>query len=283
MLLKNDFQMEIEKLVKLSHQKLEDSKAFYKQAEELLLKELDLLNFTPSKEKVAIKSFSESFGASGRLDSEYYQPKYDEIEKLIIKNSSKETKILDEFEHIKTKFDKSKDGYNYIEIGNVNVSDGTNISNYVLTKNLPANAKIKVKKGDLLISTVRPNRGAITIIDMDDSDLVVSGAFTVLRKKEISQVNTQVLQVLLRTNIYKELLLKYNVGTQYPVIKDEDVLNIVIPIIDINIQTKIEEKIKESFKLKEESKQLLEVAKRAVEVAIEEGENVAMKYMEKVA
>mgnify|MGYP000644415023 CR=1 FL=1 len=27
-------------------------------------------------------------------------------------------------------------------------------------------------------------------------------------------------------NIYKELLLKYNVGTSYPVIKDDDVLNL---------------------------------------------------------
>jgi len=87
-------------------------------------------------------------------------------------------------------------------------------------------------------------------------------------------------KVKLRTNIYKELLLKYNVGTQYPVIKDEDVLNLIIPIIDNKIQTQIEQKIKESFKLKEESKQLLEVAKRAVEIAIEQDEDTAMEYIQ---
>ena len=38
--------------------------------------------------------------------------------------------------------------------------------------------------------------------------------------------------MLLKTNIYKELLLKYNVGTQYPVIKDDDVLGLIIPIIN---------------------------------------------------
>jgi type I restriction enzyme S subunit len=109
--------------------------------------------------------------------------------------------------------------------------------------------------------------------------LIVSGAFTVLRKKEDSQISSQVLQVLLRTKIYKELLLKYNVGTQYPVIKDDDVLGLLVPIVDQEIQTKIEENIKTSFALKEESKALLELAKRAVEVAIEEGENVAMELM----
>ncbi len=53
----------------------------------------------------------------------------------------------------------------------------------------------------------------------------------------------------------------------------------MIPIIDDTIQTTIEEKIKESFKLKEESTQLLEVAKRAVEIAIEDGEEKAMEYI----
>ena len=61
--------------------------------------------------------------------------------------------------------------------------------------------------------------------------------------------------------------------------KPSEIAEILIPIIDKNIQTKIEEKIKESFKLKEESKQLLEVAKRAVEVAIEDGKDVAMEFI----
>ena len=39
-------------------------------------------------------------------------------------------------------------------------------------------------------------------------------------------------------------------------------------------------KTKESFKLKEESKQLLEGAKRAVEIAIEDGKNLVMEYIE---
>ena len=274
----NKFQNEISKLIKQSHIVLKESKILYKEAEELLLKELDLLNFAPSDENISIKSFKDSFMQTGRLDSEYYQTKYDEIEKIISEQRSF-TYIKNEFNHIKTSFDKSKNGYNYIEIGNVNVSDGTNVFNYVETQVLPANAKINVKNGDLLVSTVRPYRGAVTIIDTSENDLIVSGAFTVLRKKENSKINTQVLQVLLRTNIYKELLLKYNVGTSYPVIKDDDVLNLVIPIIDISIQNRIEEKIKKSFLLKEESKRLLDLAKKAVEIAIEKDENEAVEFI----
>jgi len=256
-----------------------ESQKLYIEAETLLLKELDLLDFKPSKENIAIKSFSESFGESGRLDSEYYQPKYDDIENKISKNINK-TFVKDQFTQIKTSFNKLKQGYNYIEIGNVNVSDGTNVSNYVETEYLPANAKINVANGDLLVSTVRPNRGAITIIHTQEKDLIVSGAFTVLRKKEAGKINTQVLQVLLRTKIYNELLLKYNVGTQYPVIKDEDVMNLIVPIIDKSIQNQVEEKIKASFKLKTESKKLLDLAKQAVEIAIEQNEAVALEYID---
>jgi hypothetical protein len=44
-------------------------------------------------------------------------------------------------------------------------------------------------------------------------------------------------------------------------------------------ETQIEEKIKESFSLKQNSKELLEVAKKAVEIAIENGESEAMEYI----
>ncbi len=79
----NSFQTQIEKLVKLAYSKLEQSKTLYKEAENLLLKELDLLDFKPTTQNIAIKSFSKSFGKSGRLDAEYYQPKYDEVEDKI--------------------------------------------------------------------------------------------------------------------------------------------------------------------------------------------------------
>jgi type I restriction enzyme S subunit len=270
-------QLKIEQILYRSHKKLEESKQLYNEAEELLLSELGLLDFTPNNDNIAIKSFSDSFSVSGRLDSEYYQPKYDDIEQKIY--SKPHTFINKEFSQITTSFDKTKYGYNYIEIGDVNVSDGVHSYNYVVTEELPANAKIKVANGDLIVSTVRPYRGAVSIINTEDTDLVVSGAFTVLRSKLENNYSTQVLQVLLRTQIYKDFMLKYNVGSSYPVIKDENIMNLPIPLLSDKVQEKIEAKIKQSFALKERSKQLLDLAKRAVEVAIEDSEQSAMELI----
>ena len=158
--------------------------------------------------------------------------------------------------------------YNYIEIGDINVGNGAYNYNLISTSELPDNAKIKSKKGDLLISKVRPNRGAVSIIQDDIRDLVVSGAFTVL--EENTNYKKEVLFMLLRLEQYRELMLKYNVGTSYPVIKDEDVLNLPIPIIDEKIQQQIAGLIEESFRLRRESERLLREAMVMVEREIEE-------------
>ena len=137
---------------------------------------------------------------------------------------------------------------------------------------MPANAKIKVNKNDLLISKVRPYRGAVAIIDFENDNLVASGAFTVLQEKENLLINKETLCILLKISVYKTLMMKNNVGSSYPVIKDEDIKNLTIPILPLAIQQTISQKIQQSFKLRKESKDLLELAKKMVEEAIENGE-----------
>jgi restriction endonuclease S subunit len=61
--------------------------------------------------------------------------------------------------------------------------------------------------------------------------------------------------------------------------KPSEIGEVLIPIIENSIQTQIEEKIKKSFELKEESKKLLDLAKRAVEIAIEKNEDEAVKLL----
>ncbi len=224
---------------------------------------------------IKIVSFSKSLKSNTRLDAEYFQPKYDTYFTAVFSNSNGFTYIRDKFLHVKTKCDRIRESYNYIEIGDINAGDGSASTNLVETEALPDNAKIMTKSGDLLVSTVRPNRGAVAILESDDC--LVSGAFTVLR--QTSDYPKEILQVLLRSDMYKDWLLRYNVGTSYPVIKDEDVLNMPIPIFDKAIQDEVIEKVHESTSLRNKSKKLLAFAKRTVEIAIEEGEASATIWL----
>jgi type I restriction enzyme, S subunit len=274
-----DFQEEITRMYKKLASLIEQSKTSYAQAEQALLEAVGLADFKPSTQNTNIKTFAQ-IGASSRLDAEYYQTKYEVFEATVKSNKNGYTMIKNEYDQFNTVSRKPKTAYHYIEISDVNVSDGTNSPILIETIELPANAKFEVIKGDLIISKVRPNRGAVTVIEADFDNLIVSGAFTVLREKPSSVFTKEVLKVLLRTPIYREWMLQFNVGTQYPVIRDEDILNLPIPKIDLYTQNHISELVQKSFKLKAESERLLSVAKRAVEMAIEQNEAAAMHFIE---
>lgn len=274
------FSENIERVVYQSFDSLEQSKSTYAQAEQILLEELGLEDFTPSNDPVNIKSFSDSFATSGRLDAEYYQKKYDDFKKSLESYSRGFTTIKDEYRHIKKACSRTLNEYHYTEISNINVGDGSFGKTIRQTDELPANAKICAQFGDLLISKVRPNRGAVSIVSYTGNDLIVSGAFTVLREKKDTHFKLRALQVLLRTKIYKDWLLQSNVGTQYPVITDDDVLSLTIPKIEDTTQQTIAALVENSFTLKHQSKHLLDVAKRAVEIAIEQNEGAATAYID---
>ena len=157
------------------------SKQIYYDAEKQLIVALNIDDLNNKHENINIKSLVESFGCSGRLDAEYYQPKYEKY-KIIVQNGKLGfTFIKTEFDLVSEKCDKLLSKYPYIEIGDIDVATGTATYNMVLKEALPDNAKIMTKKNDILVSTVRPNRGAVAILEQDD--LLVSGAFTVLREK----------------------------------------------------------------------------------------------------
>lgn len=276
----NSFQSKIESLVKLSHQKLEESKTLYKQAEEILLKELDLLNFEPSKENVSIKSFSESFLVSERFDAEYYQPKYDEI-------IDKIKSYRDGFETInkacnledKNFILKDKQKYKYIELSNIGTTGDITGFTFEFGEDLPTRARRIVKKGDVIVSSIEGSLEKVALVTKNFDNSLCSTGFYVINS---NRINSETLLVLFKNRIFREILKQNCSGTILTAINKDEFLNIIIPIIDKQIQIQISNKIQTSFNLREESKSLLETAKRAVEIAIEESEAEAIKFIEEM-
>lgn len=261
----------IEKIKQCEHTAIEK----YKAAEATVL-----LPFSSQLAEVTINSYSikplaSSYGLFGRIDSEYYQARYDEYEQIVLNHASGYTYIKDQFTLVKEKCARDLASYPYVEIGDIRISDGSASANWVATEDLPDNAKTMTHKGDLLVSTVRPNRGAVAILD--DDNLLVSGAFTVLREK--GHYPKEILQVLLRTKLYKDWLLRYNVGTSYPVIKDDDVLNMPLPIFDESIVDHVVTLIRDTSVLQRKAKALLDVAVCCVEMAVEQGEQAAYDWL----
>lgn len=265
-ILPSSFQMQIEKMIISAHNKLNESKSRYTEAQDILLIEIGLLDYE-NIHSLSFSSTKKEIIEANRIDSEYYQPRYKEI-------INKIENYVGGYDLVKNQFNQNialskKDGvfYNYIEISDVNTTNGEIIPNKISTKNIPANGKRKLHKGDLLVSKVRPYRGAVSYIDFEDNNLLGSGAFTVLQER--TDYKKEVLMVFLKTQVIKGLLLRYNCGTSYPVIRDENILNLKIPLIKQSTQKQIARNIKKSHKLRKESKDLLEKAKKMVEDKIE--------------
>ena len=130
----------IEKIIYQSFEYLEKSKYLYIQAEEQLLNELGLKNWKPQTSLFTIKKLNDFVG-SGRLDAEFYQKKYDEIEHVITTYKGGHDSISKHFALNEEVCDYKEDKYKYIEIGDIKVFDGSYTYNTIETSNLPDNAK----------------------------------------------------------------------------------------------------------------------------------------------
>ena len=85
--------------------------------------------------------------------------------------------------------------------------------------------------------------------------------------------------MLFKSEVMQALLKQRCSGTILAAITKDDLLSMPLPKIDDSIQAEIAGKVQMSFSLRRQSAQLLEYAKRAVEMAIEQGENAALAWL----
>lgn len=256
-----------------------DSVLYYKNAETLLLETLNLKDFQPSKEPVNVKNFSESFGSSGRLDAEYYQPKYEDYLNLIYSYSNG----YDTIQNICNLKDKNfnpseKLVYKYIELANIGKSGEVTGCINALGSELPTRARRKVNTNDVIISSIEGSLESCALVTKEYDNALCSTGFYVVKSEKL---NPETLLVLFKSEPIQALLKKGCSGTILTAISKTELERIPIPLIDTETQNKIKEQINKSFELRNQSEHLLEVAKHAVEIAIEEDEEVALSFIEK--
>jgi restriction endonuclease S subunit len=115
-----------------------------------------------------------------------------------------------------------------------------------------------------------------------DKKLITSGAILNLTVKDKNQIIPEYLTLVLNSMLVQMQAERDSGGSIILHWRINEIEKVVIPLIDYNKQKQIAELIEESFHLKKQSEQLLETAKRAVEIAIEQDETAAMGYIAEV-
>jgi type I restriction enzyme M protein len=212
----------------------------------------------------------DSSSIRGRADPYYYQPKFAEVEEAIKEGKYgivKIREIVDESAN-KTVRIENNEKYIYIEIGDINKSDGTIILKAEeFGEKLPTGSKKKLIENDVIISTVRPYLKGIAKVKNCEKNLVSTGAFCVLRCTK--KINPDYLLGVVRSDLFINMVCRNMSGTTYPTVSDEDILDLETPLPPFEIQNKIAEEVKarmqKAEKLQEEAKSILEEAKEKVE------------------
>jgi len=249
------------------------AKIAYSNAEICLLKEIGLHGCNLNEASANVKSFKNSFGSTGRLDAEYYQPKYEDLLKLLRKDG---LTIADVAPVRSERFQKTPGAdFQYLEIGGLR-GDGSVASETVACDDAPSRASQRVRQGDIITSTVHPIRRLSALVAAAQDGYVCSSGFVVLQPKQIA---AEVLLVYLRLPAICELMDLHTSASLYPAISEKDLLGLPIPKISDDVQRKISTLVQQSFTLKAQSARLLEAAKRAVEIAIEQDEAAGMAYL----
>jgi type I restriction enzyme, S subunit len=271
------FNNQIKSLFDSSFIYLKKSKSLYIDAEETLLQELGLVRWQTSIKNHNEKTLKESFLQSGRFDAEYYQTKYDELFENII-NYKKGYEVISKVCNLKDKnFNPdNNETYKYIELSDI----GTNgiVTGCIVNNGseLPSRARRIVNSGDLIVSSIEGSLSSCAIISEEYNNAICSTGFYVINS---TKLNTETLLILFKSAIV-DLMKRGCSGTILTAINKDEFLKIPLPIIKESVQGTIKEKLKESFALQKQSKELLEIAKIAVEMAIEIGEVKALNYIE---
>jgi restriction endonuclease S subunit len=261
----------------IAHTNRIKSSEVYNQAEALLLEALGLKDFETSTEAVNVKGFKESFLSTGRLDAEYYQKKYEDYLELV-SNYSNGYELLQIACNLKDNNYNPIEHkeYRYIELSDIGKSGDITGSTVALGEELPTRARRKVNTNDVIISSIEGSLESCALVTEEYNNALCSTGFYVIHSNKI---NSETLLVLFKSKLMQNLLKQGCSGTILTAINKNEFQNIPVPLIDKDTQFQISELIQESFRLKKESEQLLDLAKRAVEIAIEEGEERAMEVI----
>ena len=223
-----------------------------------------------------VKNLKDTLGISGRLDSEYYQEKYDRLfEKLSGNNCDKLSNLVT----IRKSIEPGNESYQTKGTPFIRVQDltkfGLTDTSIYLSENEFKDC-IRSKKETILLS--KDGTVGIAYKMNKDEDIITSSAVLHLDVKD-KRVLPDYLTLVLNSVAVKMQAEKDTGGSVINHWKKSEIENVIIPIIIKEKQEQISKLLIESENLRSESKSILEKAVKSVEMAIECGEDKAIAYL----
>lgn len=277
------FQTTIVDTVRNSIACLAESKRIYAEVQTFLRSELGLADWQPKNQLTFVKNFSDTERAN-RFDADYFQPRYDDIVNAI-KGYPGGWDTLGNLVTLEKCIEVGSRKYRETGIPFVRVS---NLSPFEITQEKYISEELyaelkqhQPKQGEILLSKDATPGIAHHLREQPTKMIPAGGILRLKRKSEL--VRTAYLTLVLNSILGQEQVSRDVGGSVIPHWRPSQVAETLIPILPDEKQAEIERKVTESFNLRQQSKHLLECAKRAVDIAIEADEETALKWLETVS
>ena len=185
--------------------------------------ELDLLSKLILRRQEQLKGLN--LLVKSRFNEMFGSKKFDKvsISELVDDRIETAKKIFDQHDTIK-----------YIDISSIDNKNYkmTGFQEYMLNQ-APSRAQQHIRKGDIVVSTVRPNLKNIAITELDDENLVASSGFCVLRALKCLP---EYLFAIICSDRFTNKMTNIVTGANYPAIKSSDIMNYIVPLPPIQLQ-----------------------------------------------
>lgn len=277
-LFSKDFVVSIKAILNNKNTYINNAREIYKAAENELKEKFI---YREKQDIYTIKNYS-SITESLRLDSEYYQPKYDDLFNVLKKYDTRSLGGENGLVNIKKSIEPGSESYQDEGVSFIRVSDVDKfeISNpeIKLSKDIVSNIEELYPKKDTILFSKDGSIG-IAYKVQEDLEIVTSGALLHLTIKDTNEILPDYLTLVLNSSVVQLQAERDCNGAIIQHWKPSDIEKVIIPVLDMDEQKEIAEKVQESFRLRKKSKELLDIAIKVVEMAIETDEETALAWL----
>jgi len=225
-----------------------------------------------------------NYAAAGRFDAEHFQPKFATLLDTLRNTGIALQKLGEIIKPVKNGFDCRdfcNEGTPYIRFadvkqGRLEIDGCARIP--LKARDLPKDVTLAV--GDILF-TRKGSYGNAAHVRPGFEHAIISSEIMLIRRKTafLETILPEYLALYFNSKAGALQAEKWAHGVAFYSISQDDLARFVIPILPMPKQKDLKAKTDEAENARQESRRLLETAKRAVEIAIEDGEEAARKFL----
>jgi len=268
---------QIQQTYQRSFDERENSERLHHISDQLILTSLGLDDWTPPEPLNYTASSNDAF-AAGRIDAQYFRPLFTEIEERLLATGNARTlgSLLD----INARGRQPVYSNNGLPVVN---SKHVRTNRVVIDADnrqaIERGSPVIIKKGDVLINGTGVGTIGRAAAYLHDQKALPDNHVTVLRTKAIHPVY---LAAFLNSPLGQWQVERHIKGSSGQIeLYPSDIARIVVWDAPANIQHEARDAIHSAFDSERKAIELLESARRAVEIAIEDGEPAAGAYLDK--